>query len=125
LAKAIKTVLEITVSHWPFSNQYQQSANQNPFWSANFTVHFQWDGNQITYNMSYLRKMANQFLTMTFIPTTVKTSMIDRGTVGIIDLTNLLCLLCKTFWLPSLTLPTLNNQLRSLFYGFYKRNHNI
>jgi len=33
-------VLEITVGHWPFSD------DQNPFWLANFTVHFQWDGNQ-------------------------------------------------------------------------------
>jgi len=35
--------LEITVSHWPFSDQFQHLADQNPFWSANFTVHFQWD----------------------------------------------------------------------------------
>jgi len=31
---------------WPFSDQFQHLADQNPFWSANFTVHFQWDGNQ-------------------------------------------------------------------------------
>jgi len=42
----INTVLEITVDHWPFSNQFQHLADQNLFWSANFTVHFQWDGNQ-------------------------------------------------------------------------------
>ena len=36
------TVLEITVGHWPFSNQFQHLANQNSFWSA---VHFQWDNN--------------------------------------------------------------------------------
>jgi len=31
---------------WPFSDQFQHLADQNPFWSANFTVHFQWDDNQ-------------------------------------------------------------------------------
>jgi len=31
---------------WPFSNQFQHLADQNPLWLANFTVHFQWDGNQ-------------------------------------------------------------------------------
>jgi len=40
------SVLEITVGHWSFSNQFQHLADQNPFWLANFTVHFQWDGNQ-------------------------------------------------------------------------------
>jgi len=40
------TVLEITVGHWPFPDQFQYLANQNPFWSANFTVYLQWDGNQ-------------------------------------------------------------------------------
>jgi len=39
-------VLEITVGHWPFCDQFQNLADQNPFWLANFTVHFQWDGNQ-------------------------------------------------------------------------------
>jgi len=39
-------VLEITVGHWPFSDQFQHFVDQNPFWLANFTVHFQWDGNQ-------------------------------------------------------------------------------
>ena len=39
-------VLEIAASHWSFSDQFQHLADQNPFWSANFTVHFQWDGNQ-------------------------------------------------------------------------------
>jgi len=37
-------VLEITVGHWPFSNQFQHLADQNPFWSANFTVHFSFNG---------------------------------------------------------------------------------
>ena len=39
------SVLEITVGHWPFSDQFQHLADQNPFWLAKFTVHFQWDGN--------------------------------------------------------------------------------
>ena len=39
------SVLEITVSHWPFSDQFQHLADQNPFWLTKFTVHFQWDGN--------------------------------------------------------------------------------
>jgi len=43
---ASTSVLEITVGHWPFSNQFKHLADQNPFWLANFTVHFQWDGNQ-------------------------------------------------------------------------------
>ena len=34
-------VLETTVGHLPFSNQFQHLADQNPFWSAKFTVHFQ------------------------------------------------------------------------------------
>ena len=42
---ALWTVLEITVGHWPFSDQFQHLADQNPFWSAKFTIHFQWDGN--------------------------------------------------------------------------------
>ena len=37
-------VLEITVGHWPFSDQFQHLAEQNPFRLAKFTVHFQWDG---------------------------------------------------------------------------------
>ena len=39
-------LLEITVVHWPFSDQFQHLANQTPFWSAKFPVHFQWDGSQ-------------------------------------------------------------------------------
>jgi len=46
LSPTIKAVLEITAGHWPFSNQFQHLADQTPFWSANFTVHFQWDENQ-------------------------------------------------------------------------------
>ena len=40
------SVLEITADHWPFSNQFQHLANQNPFRSAKFTVYFQWEDNQ-------------------------------------------------------------------------------
>ena len=39
-------VLEVTVGHWPFSDQFQPLANQNRFWSAKFPVHFQWDSSQ-------------------------------------------------------------------------------
>ena len=39
-------VLEIIVGHRPFSDQFQRLADQNPFWSAIFPVHFQWDNNQ-------------------------------------------------------------------------------
>ena len=38
-------VLEITVGHWPFSDQFQHFADQNPFWLAIFLVHFQWKSN--------------------------------------------------------------------------------
>ena len=43
----IIAVLEIiiTVDKWPFSNQFQHLADQTPFWSAKFPVHFQWDSN--------------------------------------------------------------------------------
>ena len=40
------TVLEITVSHWPLSDQFQHLVDQNRFWSTKFPVHFQWDNNQ-------------------------------------------------------------------------------
>ena len=40
------TVLEITVGHWPFSDQFQHLTDQNPLWSVKFPVHFQWDSNQ-------------------------------------------------------------------------------
>ena len=39
-------MLEITVGHWPFSDQFQHLADQNPFWSAKFIMHFQWDNLQ-------------------------------------------------------------------------------
>ena len=34
-------MLEITVGHWAFSEQFQHLVNQNLFWSAKFPVHFQ------------------------------------------------------------------------------------
>ena len=40
------TVLEITVGHQPFSDQFQHLADQNPFLTAIFPVHFQWNSNQ-------------------------------------------------------------------------------
>ena len=40
------TVLEIIVGHWSFSDQFQHLADQNPFWSAIFSVYFQWDSSQ-------------------------------------------------------------------------------
>ena len=42
----MSSALEIAAGHWPFSDQFQHLAIQNPFWSAKFTVHFQWEGNQ-------------------------------------------------------------------------------
>ena len=33
-------VLEIAAIHWPFSDQFQHLADQNPFWLAKFTVNF-------------------------------------------------------------------------------------
>ena len=32
-------VLEVTVSHWPFRDQFQHLADQNSIWSAKFPVH--------------------------------------------------------------------------------------
>ena len=49
---AIATVLEINDGHWPFSDQFQHLTDQNPFWSAKFPVHFQWD----TYKICYIQK---------------------------------------------------------------------
>ena len=46
LSTVSMAVLKITVGHLPFPNQIQHLANQNLFWSAKFTAHFQWGGNQ-------------------------------------------------------------------------------
>ena len=42
----LTSVLEITIGHWQFSDQYQHLADQNPFWSAKFPVRFYWDSHQ-------------------------------------------------------------------------------
>ena len=55
-------MLEITVSHWPFSNQFQHLADQNPFWSAKLSVHFQWGQRSVTYKLPYFQKTTDQFL---------------------------------------------------------------
>ena len=41
-------VLEITVGRWPFFDHFQHLADQNPFWSAKFPVHFQWGQQSVT-----------------------------------------------------------------------------
>ena len=41
-------VLEITVNHWLFSDQFQHLADQNPFWLAKFAVRFQWGQRSMT-----------------------------------------------------------------------------
>ena len=75
----INPVLEITVGHWPFSDQFQHLADQNPFWSAKFTVHFSMGWQLITYKMSYFQKTADQFLTL--ISTTVNPIGINNDLV--------------------------------------------
>ena len=35
-AHIYNSALEITVGHWPFSNQFQHLADQNPFWLTKF-----------------------------------------------------------------------------------------
>ena len=55
-------VLEIAVGHWPFSDQFQHLADQNPFWLAKFPVHFQWEQQSVTYKYPVFKKMADQFL---------------------------------------------------------------
>ena len=39
-------VLEVTVSHWPFRDQFQYLADQNSIWSAKFPLHCKWDSTQ-------------------------------------------------------------------------------
>ena len=41
------SVLEIATGHRPFSDQFQHMADQNLFWSAKLTVHFQWELNKL------------------------------------------------------------------------------
>ena len=60
------SVPEITAGHWPFSDQFPHLANQNPFWSAKFTVHFQWEGHQLSIKCPIFQKTADQFLTLIY-----------------------------------------------------------
>ena len=57
----IGTVLEIAAGHWPFSDQFQHLANQNSFWPAKFTVHFQWEGHQHNTKSSIFKKQPTNF----------------------------------------------------------------
>ena len=60
-------VLEIAADHsdWPFSDHM---ANQNLFWSAKLTVHFQWEGNTVAYKKVLIfKKWPTNFWSL-FIP---------------------------------------------------------
>jgi len=57
-------VLEITVSHRPFSDQFQYLTDQNSFCSDKFTVHFQWEAINILVKSSNLLKTSDQFLNL-------------------------------------------------------------
>ena len=63
IAPPSNAVLKITVGHWQFSDQFQHLADQNPFWSAKFTVGWQ----LITYKMSYFKKWPTNFWPL-FLP---------------------------------------------------------
>jgi len=54
-------VLKIIVGHWPFFNEFQHLADQNPFWLANFTVHFQWNGINNLQNVPSSKKQLTIF----------------------------------------------------------------
>ena len=54
--KTGSAILETTAGHWPFSNQFQHLADQNPFWSAKFTVHFQWKAINNLQNIPFSKK---------------------------------------------------------------------
>ena len=57
---AYNPVLEITVHHWTFSNQFQHLGDQNPFLSAIFPVLFNWTAISNLYVKYAI--LANQFL---------------------------------------------------------------
>ena len=57
---AYNPVLEITVHHWTFSNQFQHLGDQNPFLSAIFPVLFNWTAISNLYVKDAI--LANQFL---------------------------------------------------------------
>ena len=67
-------VLEIATGHWSFSNQFRHLADQNPFWLAKFTVHFQW--NMVINNLIF-KKMADQYLKL--ISSTTYTYVLYSG----------------------------------------------
>ena len=53
----LTSVLEITVGHWPFSDQFQHLADQNPFWSAiRIFCTFSMGQQLITNKISYLQE---------------------------------------------------------------------
>ena len=58
------TVLEITVGHWPFSDQFQHFADQNPFDRPNLLYIFNGMAIDTLQKMSCFQKMADQFLTL-------------------------------------------------------------
>ena len=55
------TVLEITVSHWPFSDQFEHLADKSILIS-HISQHFQWASSKIAHKISNLKKTADQFL---------------------------------------------------------------
>ena len=64
--KGLSTIGLAINTHWPFSDQFQHLANQNLFWLAKFTVHF--NGKTITYKMSYLQRKWPTNLSPLFVP---------------------------------------------------------
>ena len=75
-SSCISTVLEITAGHGLFSDQFQHLANQNSFWSAKFTVHFNGKAINNLQNVLSSKKMADQFLTL--ISTTGGIARLDK-----------------------------------------------
>jgi len=57
-------VLEITVGHRPFSDQFQYLTDQNSFCSDKFTVHFQWEAINIPVKSNNLLQTSDQFLNL-------------------------------------------------------------
>jgi len=62
--KTETALLEITVGHRPFSNQFQYLTDQNSFCLDKFTVHFQWEAINIPVKSSNLLKTSDQFLNL-------------------------------------------------------------
>ena len=60
-------MLEITIGHWPFSDQFQHLADQNPFWLAKFPIAtISMRQQSIAYKISYLQTTADQFLILIY-----------------------------------------------------------